>query len=52
MERVCEGSATGTWFQTPEAYGFYESLPELFRPFVVAVKSEEVRGKSQQLRGV
>lgn len=47
-----KGSATGTWFQTPEAYGFYEGLPELFRPFVVAVKSEEVRGKSQQLRGV
>ena len=33
-----ETSATGTWFQTPEAYGFYESLPELFRPFVIAVE--------------
>lgn len=30
-------SATGTWFQTPEAYSFYESLPDVFRPFVVAV---------------
>lgn len=35
--------ATGTWFQTPEAYDFYESLPDLFRPFVVAVRSEELR---------
>ena len=45
-------SATGTWFQTPEAYEFFASMPELFQPFVVAVKSEEVRGKGQQLRGV
>ena len=36
-------SFTGTWFQTPEAYSFYESMPELFKPFVVAVKSEELR---------
>lgn len=35
--------ATGTWFQTPEAYDFYESLPDLFRPFIVAVRSEELR---------
>lgn len=35
--RLVETSATGTWFQGPEAYGFYESLPELFKPFVVAV---------------
>ena len=30
-------SATGAWFQTPEAYCFYESLPELFRPFAVGI---------------
>ena len=36
-------SSTGTWFQGPEAYCFYESLPDLFRPFVVAVKSDELR---------
>ena len=35
--RLVETSATGTWFQGPEAYSFYESLPELFKPFVVAV---------------
>lgn len=50
--RLVRTSTTGTWFQTPEAYSFYESLPELFRPFVVAVKSEELRGKSEELRGV
>ena len=40
---LVKASATGTWFQTPEAYSFFESLPDLFRPFVVAVKSEELR---------
>lgn len=39
-------SATGTWFQGPEAYAFYTSMPELFRPFVVGLENE---GK---LRGV
>ena len=34
-----QASATGTWFQTPEAYEFFESMPELFRPFVVGVAS-------------
>ena len=36
--RLVRTSATGTWFQTPEAYCFYESMPEFFRPFVVAVE--------------
>ena len=36
-------SETGTWFQSPEAYEFFASMPELFKPFVVAVKSEELR---------
>ena len=35
--RLVASSATGTWFQTPEAYSFYESLPDLFLPFVVGV---------------
>ena len=39
---LIENSSTATWFQTEEAYRFYESLPELFQPFVVAV--ERVRG--------
>lgn len=33
-------SPTGNWFQTPEAYEFFCSLPELFRPFVVALSAE------------
>lgn len=38
-------SATGTWFQTPEAYSFYESLPELYRPFAFGVSTDgELRG--------
>lgn len=32
-------SATGTWFQTPEAYSFYASQSDLFRPFAVGVAS-------------
>ena len=37
--RLVQTSATGTWFQTPEAFEFFESMPELFRPFVVGVAS-------------
>jgi hypothetical protein len=44
--RLVAASATGTWFQGPEAYEFYASMPELFRPFVVGLENE---GK---LRGV
>ena len=33
-------SATGTWFQSPEAYAFYASMPELFKPFAVAVAQD------------
>lgn len=42
-------SRTGTWFQTPEAYRLFASMPELFRPFAIAVErvkeleSERVR---------
>ena len=37
--RLVASSSIGTWFQTPEAYEFFESMPELFRPFVVGVAS-------------
>lgn len=37
--RLVQTSATGTWFQTPEAYEFFEGMPELFRPFVIGVAS-------------
>ena len=33
-------SETGTWFQSPEAYDFYASLPELMEPFVYGVESD------------
>lgn len=35
--RLVQASTTGTWFQTPEAYEFYASQPELFEPFVVGI---------------
>ena len=50
--RLVQTSATGTWFQTPEAYEFFASQLELFKPFVVAVKSEERRAESRELRAV
>ena len=43
---LVETSATGTWFQTPEAYVFFQSQPKLFKPFVFGIENE---GK---LRGV
>ena len=35
--RLVQTSATGTWFQTPEAYEFFASQPKLFKPFLVGV---------------
>ena len=48
-------SPTGNWFQTPEAYEFFSSLPELFRPFVVGLYSPSPlspSGTEGCLRGV
>lgn len=50
--RLVRTSATGTWFQTPEAYCFYESMPEFFRPFVVAVERVNDLTNERTLRGV
>ena len=50
--RLVKTSATGTWFQTPEAYCFYESMPEFFRPFVVAVERVNDLTNERTLRGV
>lgn len=44
---LVKASATGTWFQTPDAYGFYESMPELFKPFVVAISNEAPLSEAQ-----
>ena len=37
---LIEQSATATWFQTPEAYEFYASLPEEMTPFAVGAEEE------------
>ncbi len=43
--RLVQSSATGTWFQSPEAYDFFASMPELFKPFVIGLENEgELRG--------
>lgn len=50
---LVKASATGTWFQTPEAFDFFASMPELFRPFVVGAYSQPLpKGKGERLRGV
>lgn len=33
-------SATGTWFQSPEAYDFFASMPELFKPFAIGLEND------------
>lgn len=48
---LVKASATGTWFQTPEAYDFFASMPELFKPFVVGVACDPA-GAQTQLRAV
>ena len=48
---LVKASATGTWFQTPEAYEFFASMPKLFKPFVVGVICDPA-GAQTKLRGV
>lgn len=48
---LVQTSATGTWFQTPKAYDFFLSMPELFKPFVVGVACDPA-GTQTLLRGV
>lgn len=38
--RLVASSVTGTWFQTPEAYDFFASMSELFRPFAYGLENE------------
>lgn len=35
--QLVQTSPTGSWFQTPDAYDFFASLPHLFLPFAVAL---------------
>ena len=37
---LVQSSSTGTWFQTPEAFEFFQSQPELFKPYVYGVENE------------
>lgn len=46
--RLVASSKTGTWFQGPEAYSFYESLPDLFQPFVLGVASIQLPPKGKR----
>lgn len=41
-QQLVSNSSTDTWFQTPEAYEFYASLPNEFEPFVVCVPERAV----------
>jgi len=50
--RLVASSSTGTWFQTPEAYDFYSSQLELFKPFVVGVFTQPLPEGKGGLRGV
>ena len=43
-EALVRDSRTGNWFQSPEAYAFYASLPKVFKPFMTAIcRGESLR---------
>lgn len=48
---LVHASATGTWFQSPEAFDFFASMPELFKPFAVALACDPA-GTQTRLRAV
>ena len=50
--RLVQNSSTGTWFQTPEAYEFFASMPELFAPFAIAVERMNELTNERTLIGV
>lgn len=50
--RLVRTSATGTWFQTPEAYMLFASMQELFLPFAKAVERVNELTNERTLRGV
>ena len=39
-QQLIERSATATWFQTPEAYAFYASVPDEMEPFAIGVSED------------
>ena len=53
--RLVRTSAAGTWFQTPEAFDFFNEQKDLFKSFVIAIEKSESRVESREsrvLRGV
>ncbi len=40
-ESLVRNSRTGTWFQTPAAFDFFASLPDILTPFAYAVERDE-----------
>ena len=44
---LVQSSSTGTWFQSPEAYDFFASMPDLFQPFVMAISKETPLSEAQ-----
>jgi len=40
-QSLVERSSYATWFQTPEAYKFYASVPEEIKPFAVGVSEDD-----------
>ena len=59
-DELVRTSATGNWFQSCAALEFYQSLPQLFKPFVVAIARDaghidacgRLETESLDLRGV
>ena len=49
--RLVQNSSTGTWFQTPEAYDFFASMPDLFMPFVIGIANDPA-GAQTHLRAI
>lgn len=43
-QALVERSSTATWFQTPEAYQFYSSVPEEMTPFAIGVTDNKLTG--------
>lgn len=41
---LIQSSPTATWFQTPEAYQFYSSVPEKMTPFAIGVTDNKLTG--------
>lgn len=50
--RLVQESETGNWFQTPEAYTLFASMPDLFRPFAIAIEDCRLKNEDCKLRGV